>query len=95
MIRFAEIQNQKGEEDGDDEDDDDDDDSGAGSGNDDAGSVMTSYLLVGYQADRGNPDKRKSKGPQRSENHTAIDRLISWKDDLNGGTVTLPMSGAP
>ena len=23
---------------------------------------MTSYLLVGYRADRGNPDKRKSKG---------------------------------
>ena len=26
---------------------------------------MTSYLLVGYRADRGNPDKRKSKGASK------------------------------
>ena len=72
----------------------DDDDVIDGTDDDDS-SVMTSYLLVGYRADRGNPEKGSQRGPQRSENHTGINRLISWKEDLNGGTVTLPMSGAP
>ena len=47
------------DDDGDDDGDDDDDD--------DDGSVMTSYLPVGYRADRENPYKRKSKGASKKQ----------------------------
>ena len=55
------------DDDDDDDNDDDDDDDDDDDGDDGDGSVMTSYLLVGYRADRGNPDKRKSKGASKKQ----------------------------
>ena len=59
-------------------------------------AVITSYLPVGYRANRRNPDKRKSKGASKeqvSNRYQPFD-LVEW-GDLNGGTVILPMARAP
>ena len=76
------------ETDNDDDDDDDEDDDGLG-------SVMTSYLPVGYRADRGTLTRGNQRRPQGSKFQAGINRLISRNGDLNGGTVILPMAGAP
>ena len=49
---------------------------------------MTSYLPVGCRVERGNSDKGKSKGPQRYNLQTGINRLISSNGDLNRETVS-------
>ena len=76
-------------------DDDDDDDDDDDEDNDGLGSVMTSYLPVGYQADRGTLTRGSQRRPQGSKFQAGINHLISWNGDLDGGTVILPMAGAP
>ena len=87
------------DDDGNDEDDDNDhyeyDDDEDDDDDDNDGSVMTSYLLVGCRADRGNPDKRKSNGASKKQASNWYQSFDLVERDLNGGTVTLPMSGAP
>ena len=77
--------------DNDDDNDDNDDDFDI----DGTGSVMTSYLHCGYRADRGNSHKGSQRRPQGSKFQAGISPLISWNRDLNGGTVILPIAGAP
>ena len=47
-------------------------------------SIMISYLPVGYRVDRGNPDKRKSKGASKKQvsNQYQPSDLVEWGSQM-------------